>query len=108
MAELIRVDPDRIMQHASRVEAAAGRIQTAVSAASSMNMSGGAFGLMCAFMVPAATLASSMARGALQSSQQMLEESARELRGALRDIEAGEERVIEAVRALETDLDRGL
>ena len=105
MAELIRLDADRALQHATRVEATAARVSTAASAAGSMNMSGGAFGLMCSFLVPPATLASSLARDTLLSSQQLIERSARELRAAVADISAGEERVMQDVAALERGFD---
>ncbi|WP_061965063.1 hypothetical protein [Demequina aurantiaca] len=110
MAELIRIDPDTVSYHAGRVDVAAGRVGTAVQAAQSMNVAGGAFGLMCAFLVAPAMATTYAATSAIVSSQKLLERSARELRGAMRDVGVYEQGVIESlnrrISALDGTVDR--
>lgn len=105
MADLIRVDADLALQHASRIENVADRVDVAIDAARSMNMGGGAFGLMCAFLVPPATVVSSVACDVLQSSRQLIERSAQELRAGVADIGECDQRAVDELRVIEANLD---
>ncbi|MGX5694884.1 type VII secretion target [Agromyces soli] len=107
MAERIAVDFDVVRQHATRVEYVAAQISTARDAAASMNMGGGAFGLMCAFLVPPATAISSLATSTVAAAEAMVERSAREVRGMAGDFESLEERLVAEVRRLEASLEGG-
>lgn len=105
MAELIAVDFDLVRQHATRVEQVAGQLGTARDAAASMNMGGGAFGLMCSFLVPPATAISSAATSTVAAAEAMVERSAREVRGMAVDFESLEDRLVAEIRQLEASLD---
>lgn len=104
MAERIAVDPDLISAHATRVDVVAGDVALAADAAGSTNMGGGAFGVLCAFLVPPAGIAASMASQAIRSAQAMLERSATELRGVSSDLAAFEDDVVQAVTTLDGQL----
>ncbi len=104
MAKKIAVDAELIHTHAGRVERVAAEVAEARQAAAATNMGGGAFGLICAFLVPPATLAASMAASAIGAAEGMLERSAREIRGVAEDLAAVEDDIVQAVRALEKGL----
>lgn len=104
MAKKIAVDAELIHAHASRVERVAAEVAEARQAAVATNMGGGAFGLICAFLVPPATLAAAMAASAIGAAEGMLERSAREIRGVAKDMAAVEDDIVQAVRALEKGL----
>lgn len=105
MADRIAADFDAIGRHAARVEAVASDIGVAREAAASMNMGGGAFGIMCSFLVGPATLASSLAQNAIGSAEKLVTRSAREIRGVADDFVALEESIAAKARALEADVD---
>jgi len=104
VAEHIAVDQDLITSHAARVEVVASDVGVARDAAGSTNMGGGAFGVLCAFLVPPASLAASMAQQAIGAAEGMLRRSATELRGVGTDMAAFEDDVVQAVGALEQGL----
>jgi hypothetical protein len=104
MGGRISVDADLISAQAARVELVASDVRVAVDAAGSTNMGGGAFGVVCAFLVPPAQLAAGMAAQALTAAEQMLQRSAAELRGVGSDLAAFEDDVVQSVRALEQGL----
>lgn len=105
VADRISIDFDLLEQHARRVDLVASDVALAQDAASSINVGGGAFGLMCAFLVPPAALVSSLATSALASAQGMVERSARELRAVGTDFGTTEDAIVtdlaEFVKALD-------
>lgn len=105
MAERITIDFDLIEQHARRVDLVASDVALAHDAASSINVAGGAFGLMCAFLVPPAALVSTLATSALASAQGMVERSARELRGVGTDFTTTEDAIVTDLAAFDKALD---
>lgn len=104
MTDRIAIDHELILSHAARVETVASDIAVARDAGSSTNMSGGAFGMLCAFLAPPATLAASMATQTIAAAEGMVRRSATEIRGVGSDIAAYEETVEQAVRTLEGGL----
>ena len=100
MAELIAVDTETVRQHAQRVAQIAADVRLAENAAGSMNVGGGAFGVMCAFLVPPAQLVSSIAAGAITAAATMLEKSEEQLRGLADDFDEGEQRQLDSIRGL--------
>jgi hypothetical protein len=104
VAESISVDFDVVAQHANRVERVAADIGVAQDAIGSVNLGGGAFGLMCSFMVPPVQMVSALASGAVGAAHGMVERSAREIRAAGKDLEAFEEYVTSEFAALENDV----
>lgn len=105
MAELIAVDTETIRRHAQRVGQVASDVRLAHDAAGSMNVGGGAFGVMCAFLVPPAQLVSSIAIGAIASAATMLEQSEEQLRGLADDFDEGEQRQIATIDGLVSSLE---
>jgi uncharacterized protein YukE len=104
MADEIAIDPDLLRSHAGRVEQVAGDVAMAKDAAGSINLGGGAFGLMCAFLVPPASVVSAMAQAALSSAGSMVQRSAREIRGVATDFERTEDDIEQQISRLESQL----
>lgn len=104
MADLIQIDPELIRTHATRVDQVASDISVAADAASSTNMGGGAFGVLCSFLVAPATIAASMAGSAIVAAQGMVTRSATEVRGVATDLASFESDVIAAISSLESQV----
>ena len=100
----IALDEHVVSYHATRVERLADDVQVAIDAANSMNLMGGAFGVMCSFLVGPTVAVTSLAKGSMQGAEEMLRESARELRAGLADVAAFEDQVISQVRDLAREL----
>jgi hypothetical protein len=105
VGEKISVDPEVVTYHAARVEQAASDAHVAVTAAQSMNVAGGAFGLMCSFLVAPAMATTEAAKLMLVSVENLIGRSATTLRAGVGDFAGYEEHVIDTVRALRGDLD---
>lgn len=104
MAERIAIDHDLIVSHAARVEQVASDIKVARDAAASTNMGGGAFGVLCSFLVAPATVAATVAGNAISSAEGMVRRSATEVRGVGTDMAAFEDSAVAAISALNSDL----
>lgn len=108
MAELIAVDTETVRRHAQRVAQVAADVRLAENAAGSMNVGGGAFGVMCALLVPPAQIVSSIAIGAISAAGTMLEQSEEQLRGLADDFDEGEQRHIDTISSLLGSVDGGI
>lgn len=106
MAERIAIDQDLIISHAARVRQVASDISVARDAASATNMSGGAFGVMCAFLVPPASMVAQVTSGAITAAQRLVERSAVEVRGVADDMAAFEQTAVDDLRTLEGQVGR--
>jgi hypothetical protein len=104
--EPITVDPVALRGQAAEVDALAGAVDQASSAAASMNLGGGAFGLMCAFLVPPAVAVTSIARTSLRDASEMLRREADALRDLADDVEAFEEWTSAELTGLESEMGR--
>lgn len=104
-ADKIAVDAELVNYHVARVEHVAGDARLAVDAARSMNVAGGAFGLMCASLVPVAMATTFAATEALASIEQLLHRSTTVLRAGVGDFTAHENAVIDVLRALASDVE---
>ncbi|GAA4480871.1 hypothetical protein [Microbacterium panaciterrae] len=91
MGDTIALDFDLGRRHAARVGQVAADVRMAQDAASSLNLAGGAFGVMCAFLVPPAVLVSQVAIGTISSVSAMLGRAETEFLGMVSDFEATEE-----------------
>lgn len=105
MADLIAVDTETVRRHAQRVGQIAADVRVAENAAASMNVGGGAFGLMCAFLVPPAQLVSSIAASTIAAAATMLEQSEEQLRGLANDFDEGEQQQLDTINALIRSVD---
>ena len=104
MASKIAIDTDRLAAHAARVDAVASSVDLALSAASSINLGGGAFGLMCNFLVFPTTAVSMIAVSALGSAGEMVTRSAKEVRGLASDFERNEEHIQDQISKIMADV----
>lgn len=104
MSDEIAIDFDVLDYHASRVDNVAADVALAQSAAASINLGGGAFGLMCAFLVLPTTIVSTAAQLTLASAQGMVERSAREIRGVGRDFSTLEADIVTGIDDLKSEL----
>lgn len=106
MSDRISIDFDRIQQHATRVGTVASDVRTATDAASSMNLGGGAFGVMCSFLVGPATMITGVASSMISSAGSLVERSAREIRGVGQDFTALENHIREEIAPLLSAVDQ--
>lgn len=100
----IRIDADLIQQHASRVERLTSDAAEAADAIRSINLSGGAFGVLCAWMVPPISVVSGVVSAAIEGGEDLIGRTATELRAALREFDEHEQSVIAVVRRIEGTL----
>jgi hypothetical protein len=94
---VIAVDAELVVQHASRLGAVREGVAEAASAVGSVDLGGGAFGVLCSFLVPPAQLVAGM----IVSADDMLDRTVDELRGFASDVEDRETTIVEQVRALQ-------
>jgi len=106
MAERIDIDANVLGYHAGRVDQVAANVSTASAAVDSMNLGGGAFGLMCAFLVPPVLVATTAAGLAVNSTERLLQRSTRELRGAVSDFSRNEDDAVRRIENLRRSLDQ--
>lgn len=102
---LIAIDGELIDYHVARVERVAADVHVAVDAGRSMNVAGGAFGLMCASLVPLAMATSNAATDALASVEQLLHRSGKQLREGVGDFHAHELAITDVLRGVSADID---
>ncbi|MEV7609780.1 type VII secretion target [Microbacterium sp. NPDC089320] len=108
MAELIAVDTETVRMHAQRVGQVASDVRLAENAAGSMNVGGGAFGVMCAFLVPPAQIVSSIATSTISAAATMLEQSEEQLKGLADDFDEGEQRHLDTINGLMASVEGGV
>ncbi|MFT4260762.1 type VII secretion target [Microbacterium sp.] len=101
VADRIVVDVDDLRAHASRVQRVASDVEAAADAARVVSVGGEAFGVLCAFLAPPASLASGLVGEAIGEVSALIARSAVELRAVGEDFEAVEARNVELIRQLE-------
>ncbi|KQM38533.1 type VII secretion target [Microbacterium sp. Leaf203] len=100
----IRIDAELLNQHAGHVDQLASDAAQALSAVQSINLSGGAFGLLCAWMVPPVGVVSQAVGSAIQQGSRTIERTASQIRDAAGDFQRYEDSVVDVVRSLERGL----
>ncbi|WP_030142866.1 hypothetical protein [Mycetocola saprophilus] len=100
----IAIDMAMLRQHAGRVSQVGREVSEAASAAGSQNMGDGAFGVMCAFLVPPATMITDAITQTIRDAAQALDRTAAEVRQVAADVEQREDDIIAQIRDLERDL----
>ncbi|MDQ1131036.1 type VII secretion target [Microbacterium sp. SORGH_AS_0888] len=100
----IRIDPDVLLQHASKVDQLASDAAEAVAAIQSVNLSGGAFGPMCMWMIPPVAVVSAVAAAGISAEQGLITRTATEARGVVRDFDAYEQSVRGTIQGLDKAL----
>lgn len=96
----IAIDADVLNTHARKVSQLADEVSTAIDAVNSINLGGGAFGVLCAWMVPPAQIASSIVGSHVRETRTMLHRTDDELRGAARDFTIAEDAHVSSLHAL--------
>jgi hypothetical protein len=81
VADQIAVDPDHLRAHADRICEIRDDVLLAAEAAASTDMAGGAFGVMCSFMVPAALATTHAAHESIVSAADLLGRACERVRG---------------------------
>lgn len=96
----IEVDAAALRAQAAEVERIAGDVTYARDAAGSLNLAGGAFGLMCSFLVAPAMAVTAIARETMAETSRMLRREADALRETADDFEGIEDDVGAEMRTL--------
>ncbi|SDP13967.1 Excreted virulence factor EspC, type VII ESX diderm [Microbacterium testaceum StLB037] len=100
----IRVDADLLHEHAARIEQLSGDAAQALSALQSISLSGGAFGVLCSWMVPPFSMATDAVGTAIRAGEDVIERTGEAVRGMASDFREFEDSVIDVVRSLEQGL----
>lgn len=104
MNDEIRIDADLMAQHARRIQQLTRDAAEATAAIKSINLGGGAFGALCAWMVPPVSMVSDAVSKHISGAEHVLERTGQEIQAVVRDFDSYEEEVLRAVRAIESDL----
>lgn len=99
MSAEIRVDADVMLQHASRMQQLAQDAAEAAAAIQSINLGGGAFGLLCAWMVPPVAMVSGAVAEHISGAEGVLE-----MRAVVQDFDGYEEAAAQVARSIEGSL----
>ncbi|WP_136517748.1 hypothetical protein [Cellulomonas telluris] len=102
----IAIDVDTLTAHRRRLEQIGSQVDVARDAAGSVNLGGGAFGLMCAFLVPPLQVVQTAAQASIARVASSLERAGAEVAAAAADLEAADTYGTDTYRALQADLDR--
>lgn len=105
MAEQIAVDSDVVRYHAGSVARIGGDVREAAQAAAGLALGGGAFGVLCSFMVAPAALATAAGVDVITSAGSMLERAAEQLRGWATDAEVVEQEAVDDLQRLYTQVE---
>lgn len=89
MSEIV-IDYDLLRAEAKAIENVAASVEQGIGAVRTINLAGGAFGVMCAFIVPYAAVATSMALQSFTETAEMLRREAEALDAVADDFEAME------------------
>lgn len=84
----INIDYDLLRAEAKAIGRVADSVDQGIAAVQSINLAGGAFGVMCAFIVPYAAVATSVALQAFTDTAEMLRREADALDAVAQDFEA--------------------
>lgn len=100
----IRVDVELLHQHAGLVQQLTSDASQALAAVRSINLSGGAFGVLCSWLVPPVSVVSQAVASAIQEGGATIDGMAQQIREVADEFRSYEETVINVVH----DLERGL
>lgn len=104
--ERIAIDADTLLAHRRRLEQIGAQVDVARDAAGSVHLGGGAFGLMCAFMVPPLQAVQDAAQSSIAQVASSLARAGSEIAAAAADLGAADEYAVDAYRSLQGSLDR--
>jgi hypothetical protein len=101
----IAIDAEALRQHATAMRQVAADVQEAVEAARGIDLAGGAFGIMCSFLVPPAQAASTAAISGITSSKGMLDRTADEVVDVADETDAAEADRVRTFQSVQKALD---
>lgn len=101
MTDNISVDADLMLQHASRMQQLASDAAEAASAIQSVNIGGGAFGVLCAWMVPPVGIVSGAVAQHIDGAEGVLDKTGTEMRAVVSDFDGYEEAVVQVSQSIE-------
>lgn len=103
-AGLIALDFDILHTQASKVEQLGSDIGEASRAVQPMNLAGGAFGVLCNFLVLPAQVATSVAGTMIRDCEGVMQRAGSQLRKVTADAMEMEQAHIDLIRSIERDL----
>lgn len=98
MSDKIALDMSVLRDHAAKIDQLGQSVGEAASAAGSLDIGGGAFGVLCSFLVPPTMLATGAMESVISSSQRALARTAIQLREVAADAEQREEDISRDIR----------
>lgn len=104
MSGRIAWDVELLHDHARRVARIGDDVGEAAAAVRSLGLSGGAFGLLCSFLVPPATTISHVAARTIDGSEALMERTGVQLRGLAGDAEEFERDAAASLKSLDGEL----
>jgi hypothetical protein len=102
--KVIALDFDVLQVQASKLDQLGADIGQASSAVTSMNLAGGAFGVLCNFLVVPAQVAATVAGAMIQDCEGLMQRAGTQLRNVVADAEEREQDFSQIFRALEREL----
>lgn len=100
------VDTEVLRRHSTRVRQVSGDLGTAQSAAGSVDLHGGAFGVLCSFLPGIVSGVDGAARDAITAMREATDGMVAELGAMARSIDEADQRVEERMRSISRVLDR--
>lgn len=101
----ITLDFAALRAHSSTMRGFSAQVQEAVSAVQSIDLGGGAFGIMCSFLVPPASLVSNATAQAISAEKGMLDRTADEVTAWAGDAQQLEQQLSEQIQTITKALD---
>ncbi|MFK4788673.1 type VII secretion target [Microbacterium sp. ZW T5_56] len=105
VADRIAISPSALTAHAQQVEQLATDVSVALDAVRGINLGGGAFGVMCAWMVPPALATSNIVISHIQQAQNVLQRTSDELVATAADFRSVEDGIHAALTGLMNKID---
>lgn len=97
----IKIDGEVLQGHANKVDAYRGDVAQALDAVSGLNLGGGAFGVMCSWMVPAALLASNAVVTEIREVRDAFQRTSSALGETVESFDSAENAHISALNAVD-------
>ena len=104
--ERITIDVDELTGHRRRLEQVGGQVDLARDAAGSTSLGGGAFGVLCSFLVAPLELVQGGAQGAIGQISSSIARAGTQLGAAAADLTAADQHAVDILTALQAELDR--
>lgn len=97
----ISLDFDTLVQHAARVEQISADIGEASQAISSINLTGGAFGVLCNFLIAPAQIVTTVAGSLVRDCEHLMQRTGTQLRKTATEAGEREQELVSQLRAIQ-------